>query len=161
MRVRKRLALVALLAFCLLVGNRLGVALAGYFQGAVLAPRLIAQHRESRLSMRLRRVNVGAPGRLVVSGALEVGVPDNFPNRLDIGVRITVADGTVLVNEIIGHCDVAKDVQQTEYPILWTYWLPPGRYWVDLVALDWPRLLAADGVTIVPSCSDTAVYSVH
>lgn len=161
MKTRKRLALAALLAFCLFVGNRAGLALSGHFRSAVLAPRPIAQHSENRLSMRLERTNAGARGGLVVAGALQIGLPDSFPNRIDVMVCVTAADGTVLVNETVGHCDVAKDVQQTEYPVLRNYKMPPGPYRVDLMGFDWPRETAMDGVTLVPSCSDTAIYLVH
>ena len=160
MKTRKRLVLVALLALSAFAGNRLAMAWAARFRHADLSPRPIARRSESRLGMRLAQANIGGPGSLVVSGVLEVGLPDSFPNRMDVVVWVTAPDGTVLVNEIVGHCDVAKDVQQTEYPVLRTYKLPPGLYYVQLVGFDHPGHTGPDGVTIVPNCGTGAYYFV-
>ena len=77
-------------------------------------------------------------------------------------VRVTAADGTVLGTETVGKCDVAKDVQRTEYSVRRVYSLPSGWYRVELMGFDLtgPRL-DEDGVTVLPNCGTAHWFAVN
>ena len=154
MKIRKRVAIAVLLVLSALLGTHLGMAWAARSR-LNLAPRPVTdQVLHFRGGIRLDRTNTGRPGTLVVSGALQIGEPDLEPSKMVVVVRVTAPDGTVLVNEIAGKCNVAKAVQQTEYPFRRVYRLPAGVYGVQLLGynqIHWP--VADDGVTPLPTCS--------
>ena len=107
MKIRKRVALAVLLVLSAFVGTRLGMALAARPR-LDLTPRPVTdQVLHGRGGMHLDRTNTGGPGTLVVSGALQIGEPDLGPNQMVVVVRVFAPDGTVLVNETVGKCDVA------------------------------------------------------
>lgn len=157
MKIRKRVALAVLLVLSAFVGTRLGMALAARPRPDLTPRRVTDQVLDSRLGIQLDRNNTGGPGTLVVSGALQVGEADTRKNDMAVVVRVFAPDGTLLVNETVGKCNVAKDVQQTEYPVRRVYSLPPGWYSVHLLGFDLTgQHLDEDGVTMLPNCS--AVY---
>ena len=153
MKTRKRFAIAAFLVLSAFVGTQIWLALASRHRQN-LSPRPTREHFTDRtgMSVSMELANTGGPGQLVVSGALAIGDPDLFPNHVNVAVRVTAPDGTVLVNEIVGRCDVAKDVHQTEYPVRRVYSLPPGMYYVELMAFERDHPIKAPDGTIEPQC---------
>ncbi|MGC8643879.1 MAG: hypothetical protein ACP5XB_28795 [Isosphaeraceae bacterium] len=151
MKIRKRLALSVLLVLSAFVGTRLGRALATQ-SPPNLTPRPTADRSGGRLGMALDYTNTGGPGTLVVSGALVVNDADSHPNQMAVVVRVTAPDGTVVVNETVGTCNVAKDVQQTEYPVRRVYRLPSGYYHVELMGFDRAFPNRDEFEAIAPNC---------
>jgi hypothetical protein len=162
MKIRKRVALAVLLVLSAFLGTRLGMALVAR-SWPDLTPRPVTdQVLHGRLGIQLDHPNTSRPGTLVVSGALQIGEPDLRPNQMVVVVRVFAPDGTVLVNETVGKCDVAKDVQQTEYPIRRVYRLPPGWYSVELLGFDLTGYhLAEDGVTMLANCGSVYPLAVN
>jgi len=162
MKIRKRVAIAVLLVLSAFLGTRLGMALAARPRPDLTPQPVTAQVLHFRLGVQLDHLNTGYPGTLVVSGALQVGEPDLRPNQMVVLVRVFASDGTVLVNETVGKCDVAKDVQQTEYPVRQVYSLPPGWYSVELLGFDLTGYhLAEDGVTMLANCSSVYPLAVN
>jgi hypothetical protein len=162
MKIRKRVALALLLVLSALLGTHLGMVWAARSR-LDLTPQPIREQHHDRLAMALDYTNAGGPGTLVVSGALGVGVADLRPNQMAVVVRVSALDGTVLVNETVGKCNVAKDVQQTEYPVRRVYRLPSGWYHVELMGFDVAHpLVDEDGVTVLhENCGNACWLAVN